>query len=239
MTTADRLKVYSALAAAPCVAIGGTPVTAYAAPAPAPGGVTAQWNGTFDTVVVDAFTAAGLQFQAFFQRSSSSTFSSGGLQLALDDRGGYYDGNFYGLAGTMKFFAVDSNPQTISWNASGVALSNPGYGGWSAASWEVYSSMVGTRNGSGYLGFAVERVDTEVSTFVAGWIHFTLDRTIGEDSYFTINDWAFETGDVTTSIVMPGTPPQGSSGTVPGIGGLAALAVGAAGVRSRRQRTVA
>ena len=237
MTTADRLKVYSAFAAAPCVVIGGTPVTAHAAPAP--GGITAQWSGTFETVQADAFTAAGLQFQAFFQRSSSSTFSMGGLRLAPSDRGTYYNGNFYGLAGTMKFFAVDSNPQTISWNASGVANSNPGYGGWSAASWSVYSSMVGTTKGSGYLGFAVERVDTEVSTFVAGWIHFTLDRTIGADSYFTINDWAFETGDVTTSIVMPGTPSQGSSGTVPGISGLAALAIGAAGVRSRRQRTVA
>ncbi|HAC08510.1 MAG TPA: hypothetical protein DCG14_02535 [Phycisphaerales bacterium] len=99
--------------------------------------------------------------------------------------------------------------------------------------------MVGTTKGSGYLGFAVERVDTEVSTFVAGWIHFTLDRTIGEDSYFTINNWAFETGDVTTSITMPASPPQGGSGAVPGLGGLAALAIGAAGVRSRRQRTVA
>ena len=237
MTTADRLKVYSVLAAAPCVVIGGTPVTAYAAPAP--GGVTAQWNGTFEEVQVDAFTAAGLQFQAFFRRSSSSTFSMGGLQLASDDRGSTYGGNFYGLASKMKFFAVDSNPQTISWNAPGVAQSNAGYGGWSAASWSVYSSMVGTTKGSGYLGFAVERVDTEVSTFVAGWIHFTLDRTIGEDSYFTINNWAFETGDVTTSITMPASPPQGGSGAVPGLGGLAALAIGAAGVRSRRQRTVA
>ncbi|MAB71973.1 MAG: hypothetical protein CMJ54_05660 [Planctomycetaceae bacterium] len=172
-------------------------------------------------------------------KTVGSAWSSGGLQLAADDRGSTYGGNFYGLASKMKFFAVDSNPQTISWNAPGVAQSNAGYGGWSAASWSVYSSMVGTTKGSGYLGFAVERVDTEVSTFVAGWIHFTLDRTIGEDSYFTINNWAFETGDVTTSITMPASPPQGGSGAVPGLGGLAALAIGAAGVRSRRQRTVA
>ncbi|MAC18670.1 MAG: hypothetical protein CMJ23_03140 [Phycisphaerae bacterium] len=237
MNIADRLKMYSALAAAPCAVIGGIPVTAFAAPDP--GGVTAQLNGSTSSVSVDAFTAAGLQFQAFMFKTVGSAWSSGGLQLAADDRGSTYGGNFYGLASKMKFFAVDSNPQTISWNAPGVARSNSGYGGWSRASWSTYTNMVDTTQGSGYLGFSVQRVDTKVSTFVAGWIHFTLDLTLGRESYFTIDSWDFNTGDVTTSITMPASPPPGGSGAVPGIGGLAALAIGAAGVRSRRQRTVA
>ena len=108
MNIVDRLKMYSALAAAPCAVIGGIPVKAFAAPDP--GGITAQLNGTESSVSVDAFTAAGLQFQAFMFKASLSSLSIGGLQLAPDDRGSTYGGNFYGLASKMKFFAVDSRP---------------------------------------------------------------------------------------------------------------------------------
>jgi hypothetical protein len=72
-----------------------------------------------------------------------------------------------------------------------------------------------------------------------GWIDYTLDASGGAtDPYtFTINAWAYN--DVADQGIIAGEArAAGSSGgaAVPGLGGLAALAIGAAGVRTRRQR---
>jgi hypothetical protein len=72
-----------------------------------------------------------------------------------------------------------------------------------------------------------------------GWIDYTLDASGGaSDPYtFTINAWAYN--DVADQGIIAGEArAAGSSGgaAVPGLGGLAALAIGAAGVRTRRQR---
>ena len=233
MTSTDRLKTYTALAAAPCAALGGIAVETHAAPG---GGVTAQVhstvvNGGFAEEL--AFTAAGIGFSAFAfdsgrLNSNGNPTSSGGLQIKQADRGG--------KAGEMRFWGVETGSQVISWSAAGVDKSNNGFGGWSNfTSSNPSTSMVGTAlSGSGYLGFSVENMDT--GTYVAGWVQFTYDRSLGyvaNGSYFTINSWNFNTGDVTTSITMPGTA---ASGAVPGVGGLAGLAMGAAGLRRKRQR---
>jgi hypothetical protein len=136
----------------------------------------------------------------------------------------------------MKFWGVETGSQTISFNATGFDKSNIGFGGWNNVNVGTQmTSMVGTGpSGSGYLGFAVENTNT--GTYVAGWVNFTYDRSLGNGdngSFFTINSWDFNTGDVTTSITMPGTA---ASGAVPGVGGLAGLAMGAAGLRRKRQR---
>ena len=221
MTSTNRLKTYTALAAAPCAALGGIAAETHAAPGQVP--ATAQLNNsTF--VSVDAFTAADLQFQAFAFYSSASS-NSGGLQIYNPDRG---------KAGDMKFWGVETGSQTISFNATGFDKSNNGFGGWKNAGTQR-TSMVGTGpSGSGYLGFAVQNTNT--GTYVAGWVNFTYDRSLGNGAngnFFTINSWLFNTGDVTTSITMPGTA---ASGAVPGVGGLAGLAMGAAGLRRKRQR---
>lgn len=224
MSSVNRLKTYTALAAAPCAALGGIAAETHAAPGQVP--ATAQLNNSTFTSV-DAFTAADLQFQAFAFYSSASS-SSGGLQIAGPDR---YK------AGDMKFWGVETGSQTISFNATGFDKSNIDYGGWNnvGSSPVGMTSMVGTGpSGSGYLGFAVQNEST--GTYVAGWVNFTYDRSLGNGAngnFFTINSWAFNTGDVTTSITMPGTA---ASGAVPGIGGLAGLAMGAAGLRRKRQR---
>ncbi|MCP4743347.1 MAG: LPXTG cell wall anchor domain-containing protein [Actinomycetales bacterium] len=73
-------------------------------------------------------------------------------------------------------------------------------------------------------------------TYVAGWVQMAFDFSAGNvanGAYVTIMDWSFNTGDVNTSITMPAT---GGSDAVPGIGGLAGLAMGAAGLRRKRQR---
>ncbi len=230
MSDSNRLKTYAALAAAPCAALGGIAVEAHAAP----GGnvpVTAQLNGGGSNFVfANAFTAASLQFQAFVVYSSVnsnfSSFSSGGLQLLQADRGG--------PAGKMRFFGVESASQVISWSAAGTDRSNIGHGGRSNFGSPSATFMMGTGvSGAGaYMGFAVENTNT--GTYVAGWVKMAFDYSGGMSSAFvTIQDWDFNTGDINTSITMPGTQP---SGAVPGVGGLAGLAMGAAGLRRKRQR---
>ena len=230
MTCTARLKTYTALAAAPCAALGGIAAETHAAPGNVP--VTAQLQGgTTIFVKLDAFTAADLQFQAFVFASSSS---SGGLQLDTNDR------TFNsGPAGVMRFWGMDSAAQVISWNAAGYDQSNDGYGGrinWSASS-RTYMMGEGESGSGNYMGFAVQNMDT--GTYVAGWVQMAFDfsaRNVANGAYVTIMDWSFNTGDVNTSITMPGSPPQGGSGAVPGVGGLAGLAMGAAGLRRKRQR---
>ena len=223
MTSTNRLKTYTALAAAPCAALGGIAAETHAAPGQVP--ATAQLNNTTWNSV-NAFTAADIQFQAFVFSSSGSS-NSGGLQIYNPDRG---------KAGDMKFWSVETGSQTISFNATGFDKANNGWGGWNMSGTSGTStSMVGTGpSGSGYLGFAVQNEDT--GTYVAGWVNFTYDRSLGNGAngnFFTINSWDFNTGDINTAIGMPGTA---ASAAVPGIGGLAGLAMGAAGLRRKRQR---
>jgi len=69
-----------------------------------------------------------------------------------------------------------------------------------------------------------------------GWINYTLSIDEGEYTFF-INSWAYN--DVEGEGIIAGENRAAGSSAVPGLGGLAALAIGAAGVRSRRQRTIA
>ena len=71
-----------------------------------------------------------------------------------------------------------------------------------------------------------------------GWLDYSLAFISLDDGYtFTVNGWAYN--DVAGEGIIAGQNTAAGSGAVPGLGGLAALAIGAAGVRSRRQRTVA
>ena len=68
------------------------------------------------------------------------------------------------------------------------------------------------------------------------WIEYSISANEGEFTY-TIDRWAYN--DVAGEGIIAGQNVAAGSSAVPGLGGLAALAIGAAGVRSRRQRTVA
>ena len=69
-----------------------------------------------------------------------------------------------------------------------------------------------------------------------GWVNYDLSMSAGAFT-FTVNGWAYN--DVAGEGIIAGENRAAGSSAVPGLGGLAALAIGAAGVRSRRQRTVA
>ena len=66
-----------------------------------------------------------------------------------------------------------------------------------------------------------------------GWINFSLTR-VEDELTFTINSWAYN--DVAGQGIIAGQNTAKGSAVVPGLGGLAGLAIGAAGVRTRRQR---
>ena len=92
-------------------------------------------------------------------------------------------------------------------------------------------------NHTGGLAIGSERllslaISTDVEVFY-GWINYTLSYYQGSFT-FSINDWAYN--DVADEGIIAGQHTAAGSSVVPGLGGLAALAIGAAGVRSRRQR---
>ena len=72
-----------------------------------------------------------------------------------------------------------------------------------------------------------------------GWIDYTLEAngSVSDSLNFVINSWAYN--DVSGEGIIAGQNTAASGGgaaPVPGLGGLAALAIGAAGLRTRRQR---
>ena len=102
-----------------------------------------------------------------------------------------------------------------------------------------YSSVSGTYSGGDLpLGtnnlVAFSAVGTETHY---GWISYSIAYSAPDGYDFTVHSWAYN--DVAGEGIIAGQTTASGSSAVPGLGGLAALAIGAAGVRSRRQRTVA
>lgn len=71
-----------------------------------------------------------------------------------------------------------------------------------------------------------------------GWINFdlVLGDTPESRHTFIVNAWAYN--DVAGEGIIAGQNVAAGSNVVPGLGGLAALAIGAAGVRSQRSRSI-
>lgn len=72
-----------------------------------------------------------------------------------------------------------------------------------------------------------------------GWIDYSLEASgsVSDPFNFAINSWAYN--DVSGQGIIAGQDTAASDGggaAVPGLGGLAGLAIGAAGVRTRRRR---
>jgi hypothetical protein len=206
MNSVSRLQKYSALAAAPGAAIGGLAVGGISVEATA-GVTTVTANANFSSTNQAVFTAGGIGFSAWAFFSSDSSASMG-LMIKGADRSD---------AGQIKFWSGGTQSKVISASATGVGHTNDGWGG----------SSFGNFN---ELGFFVQ--NTLTTDYVAGWINFDFDRSSGQRS-FTINSWNFNVGDSSTTITMPA---NSGGGAVPGIGGLAGLAMGAAGMRRKRQR---
>ena len=81
-------------------------------------------------------------------------------------------------------------------------------------------------NGTKFLNFFLDGDEGAIY----GWIQFDWNITDADDWSVTISNWAY------TSDGPLAAGDTAGSQAVPGLGGLAALAIGAAGVRGRRQR---
>ena len=222
MNSVSRLQKYSALAAAPCAALGGLAAVGGISVEATAGGVTrtvtANAGATWRNQAV--FNAGGIDFNVFAFFGSTNSASMG-LSINFPDR------NF---AGQIKFWSGGTQSKVISAGATGAGLTNAGFGGSAAGGFGNFNLLgTGVTGSNRYLGFFVQNFVT--TDYVAGWINFDFDRSAGQRS-FTINSWNFDVG-ANASVTMPA---NSGGGAVPGIGGLAGLAMGAAGMRRKRQR---
>ena len=222
MNSVSRLQKYSALAAAPGAALGGLAAV---------GGISVEATAGVTTTVAAGqghlaaiwsnqavFNAGGIDFNVFAFFGSTNSASMG-LSINFPDR------NF---AGQIKFWSGGTQSKVISAGATGAGLTNAGFGGSAAGGFGNFNLLgTGVTGSNRYLGFFVQNFVT--TDYVAGWINFDFDRSAGQRS-FTINSYSVDVG-ANASITMPA-----NGGAVPGIGGLAGLAMGAAGMRRKRQR---
>jgi hypothetical protein len=177
--------------------------------------------------------------------------SSGSTTISVNQ-----DASLFNIFG-VSFHAI--NTQNGSWSTDGTASAcfsagtgeiamvnsgvsiGTGFSGHSTsiANWMTFSaSQMNGSNGNLDLGSGeIVGFRLRASGFnFYGWVNYDLSMSEGEYT-FTVNGWAYN--DVAGEGIIAGENRAAGSSAVPGLGGLAALAIGAAGVRSRRQRTVA
>ena len=174
----------------------------------------------------------------------TTLFSIGGLDFrAVNET---YGGNSYG--GALASMQVhDPRIPDGDWT---VGLGNVAYGSSIGPGFTGTTSSRRIRNSHGLSNSVTIFSDSDLSlgnSMILGvalsnegsdhyaWVNYSLSWS-GSEYTFTINSWAYNDvageGIIAGQAMAAGTP-------VPGLGGLGVLAMGAAGVRSRRQRTVA
>ncbi len=208
MSSSDRLTRYLTLAAVPMAATSAAVADTYHASSSTP--VTVSASGSSSSQRATLFTVLGDRFR--IQVSQSSSYATAIIRK-MDNRGGPLKG----------FFNEQSQARTVS------AAASPDF-----ASLDVWwSSYSGGPNPSGtldtgrhFLGFISGDPN---GTTVSGFFEYELISN-GSSVSLTIHQWAYN---LDSPITMPAS---NAGGAVPGLGGLAALACGAAGVRRRRQR---
>jgi len=177
-------------------------------------------NSTNTFAYSPLFTAIGFDFGVY---AGSWTYQgayvgTGGIGIPHSQRADL---------GTFKFFK--GSRTNISYGLSG-DRSILGYGGFASnASWAHPAPDIITANGSGYFGLAAK--NTSTNDTLSAWFKYEhqWNSSTGFHS-LTITEWAYN---INNSITMP---QNSGGGAVPGLGGLAALACGAGGVRRKRQR---
>ena len=231
-----RINNYARVAAIPsaagCSAITGVVIAAI------PGSATADlqiWN------VGQMLPQISTSAPASQDLPLTATFNTA-FQINLFGTGNDADQVFWAPNNNLSFinyYSPSSNDpaiwvSTVNFGADALdgVSSNGGYAQhwwYGATNSHTTSNDIQNQIGPGETGAIGIRFNDE-GDYHYGWFEVSMDA----DSIITVERWALET----TANTSAEYSPAGST-PVPGIGGLAALAMGAAGVRSRRQRTVA
>ena len=152
--------------------------------------------------------------------SAQSNFT---INLAAAGSGGDYIFNNIGIYAFYGFVAAANQPdsqQFVAKNLVGNSEFLDANDNWTSGAQTLYHVADTTL----YLGF---RLTVGEGDSRYGWIEF-----VNTGGSITVSRWAYESA-LNTGI---STPTAGSNNAVPGLGGLAALACGAAGVRRNRNR---
>ena len=211
----SRLKTY-ALTASSAAAVA----TASAATADI---ISSDGSVSIDTGNSQTLFSIDPQYHVAVSNRGSGVFSSTGYGIASVSVNGYVglvnSGVTIGAGFTGSTQSAASNYMRVS---SGVV--------------QISSSNALALGTSQILGFAITGSGPDV---YYAWINYTLERS--DDGPFQyiweINGWAYN--NVAGESIIAGQTTAEGGNAVPGLGGLAALAIGAAGIRSRRQRTIA
>ena len=173
--------------------------------------------------------AKNTSFTRFPDADNSRWYRHASVEMSGPATGGFHMAFFTANAGGT----INTNPNTGSKEqALRIGEVKAGVSSNSILKASAGTLGLGTDN---LIGFEIS--DGSSQNFY-GWIEYTLqlDGAANERNrfLFTINAWAYN--DVANQGIISGQSTAAGSNAVPALGGLAALAIGAAGVRSRRQR---
>ena len=233
----SRLKNYATIASTPSAA--GCSLATGVVIAAIPGSATAGlqiWNvgQILPQISTGAPASADLALQATFNSAFQINFFGTGS--------GGEDQVFWAPNNNLSFINSDvsGNDPAIWMNTvligadalNGVAsnIGSTSHSWYAATNAHTTSNDIQSAINIGETGAFGIRFMSSPERYHYGWVEVSMDA----NEIITVERWALETDFNTTAEYSP----AGSS-AVPGLGGLAALAIGAAGVRSRRQRTVA
>ncbi len=176
--------------------------------------LSATANSSFD--VQNVMNVASIDFQAFAFFSSIGKWSAG-IYVDIFDLGAISTFKLFQGGTQSRLISFGQTPDSSNQASANVVVGNTG------------SSGALLPASSGFVGFSMKLVNTDI---VNGFFEYSWSVSAA-GATFTISQWAYN---INSAITMPANGGGGGGGAVPGLGGLAALACGAAGMRRNRQR---
>ena len=215
MSASIRLARYATLAAVPATITSAAVGDTYHASSNTPIGFTVSTSlSNVSTIALG--TWGGMQFDIRGWASSYGGSAAIRRDGAIDMPGTADDLRFFQGGSVSRLVSQGTTPDFMHADMANFRYSN-------SSGSSGYLTL-----GTNYLGFSVANGTT--GTVVNAFLQYDLAWD-GSTLQFTILNWAYN---IDAPITMPAN--SGGGGAVPGLGGLAALACGAAGVRRRRQR---
>ena len=190
-----------------------------------------------DAASAEIMTSSGSPVSININQDSTNLFSIDGKGLRAfnftstgESVDPYFAAGFFGNGFDFNWKIVSSGVAVdygLGFTGNGVLERLYGY----FSSYSTYSGGNLSLGTSKIIAFSMESTETHY-----GWINYSLAKENNRYA-FTVNSWAYN--DVAGEGIVAGQNQAAGSSAVPGLGGLAVLAIGAAGVRSQRSRTVA